>query len=50
MPGLATQEHQRGSHLMPGYQTDVMKDQKDLTSVQYEMNWDRLALYVDRDA
>jgi hypothetical protein len=28
---------------------DVMKDQKDLTSVQYEMNWDRLALYVDRE-
>ena len=49
MPGLATQEHQRGSHLMPGYQTDVLMDQEDLTNMQYEMNWDRLDLYIDRD-
>ena len=49
MPGLANWEDQRGSHLIPGYQMDVMKDQKNLTSVQYEMNWDRLALYVNRE-
>ena len=40
MPGLVTQEHQCGSHLMLGYQTDVLKDQEDLTNVQYKMNWD----------
>ena len=37
-------------HLIPGYQTDSMRGKEGLTSVQYEMNWDRLALYVDRDA
>ena len=27
------QEDQHGSHLIPGYQTDELKDQKDITSV-----------------
>ena len=44
------QEDQRGSHLSLGYQTEELKDQKDLTSVQYKMTWDRLAMYVDRNA
>ena len=28
---------------------DELRDQKDLTSVQYMMTWDRLAMYVDRN-
>ena len=43
------QEDQCGSHLSLGYQMDELRDQKDLTSVQYMMTWDRLAMYVDRN-
>ena len=43
------QEDQCGSHLSLGYQMDELRDQKDLTSVQCMMTWDRLAMYVDRN-
>ena len=36
-PRVGLQEDQRGSHLSLGYQMDELKDQKDLTSVQYKM-------------
>ena len=47
--GQTRQEVRRGSHLSLGYQMDELRDQKDLTSVQCKMTWDRLAMYVDRN-
>ena len=49
-PRVGLQEDQRGSHLSLGYQMDELRDQEDLTSVQYRMTWDRLAMYVDGNA
>ena len=42
-------QDQRGSHLIPGYQTDELRDEKDLTSVQRMNGTDQL-VYVDRNA